>query len=96
MLPRNAPRARPVTISRPLTRHQSRRRTSPSAMARITSVEACDPEFPPLLMMSGTNRASTTARAISPSKRAMAVAVSISPRKRAASQPPRFLIMRKS
>ena len=41
-------------------------------------------------MMSGTNRASTTARAISCSKKPMAVAVSISPRNRTTSQPPRL------
>ena len=51
-----------------MTRHQSRSRTSPSAMARMTSVEACEPELPPLLMISGMNSASTTARAISSSK----------------------------
>ena len=35
--------------------------TSPSASARITSVDACEPELPPLEMISGTNSASTTA-----------------------------------
>ena len=42
---------------------------------------ACEPELPPLLMMSGMKSASTTALAISCSKKPMAVAVSISPRK---------------
>ena len=60
-------------------------------MARTTSVVACEPEFPPLLMIKGTNRASTTALAISCSKKPIAVAVSISPRKRTASHPARFL-----
>ena len=73
--------------SRRTTRHQSRRRTSPSAIARMTSVAACEPELPPLLMMSGTNSARTTARAISFSKNPIAVAVSISPTNSTASQP---------
>ena len=60
----------------------------------MTSVDACEPELPPLEMMSGTNSASTTARAISSSKCAIAVAVSISPTKSTESQPARFLIMR--
>src|SRR5438034_8168349 len=51
---------------------------------------ARDPELPPLLMISGTNSASTTARAISASKKPIAVAVSISPMNSAASHPPRF------
>ena len=63
---------------------------APRAIARITSVDAWDPELPPLEMMSGTNRASTTAAAISCSKWAIAVAVSISPRNSAASHPARF------
>ena len=63
-------------------------------MARMTSEVACDPELPPLEMMSGTNSASTTALAISCSKKPIAVAVSISPRKSAESQPARFRSMR--
>jgi hypothetical protein len=59
----------------------------------MTSVEACEPELPPLEMISGTNRASTTARAMSSSKCVMALAVSISPRNSSVSQPPRFWIM---
>ena len=47
------------------------------------------PELPPLLITSGTNRASTTARAISASNHPIAVAVSISPMNSAASQPAR-------
>ena len=57
----------------------------------MTSVAACDPELPPLEMMSGTNSASTTAFAISSSNAPIAVAVSISPRKSAVSHPARFL-----
>ena len=57
----DASRARgPAKISRRMTRHQSRSPTSPSASARMTSVDACDPELPPLEMMSGTNSARTT------------------------------------
>jgi hypothetical protein len=62
-------------------------------MARITSVVACEPVLPPLLMMSGRKRARTTARAISPSKKPRAVAVSISPMNRIESQPARFWSM---
>ena len=90
MTPRIAPSARPAASSRRTTRHQSRSVTSPSASARMTSVAACDPELPPLEMMSGTNSASTTARSISASKTPIAVAVSISPRKSTVSQPARF------
>ena len=59
----------------------------------MTSVAACEPELPPLLMMSGTNSARMTARAISFSKNPMAVAVSISPMNSTASQRPRFRTM---
>ena len=45
-------------------------------------------------MISGTNNANTTARAISASNCPIAVAVSISPRKRAANQPARLRIIR--
>jgi hypothetical protein len=48
-----------------MIRYQSRRRTSPRAIARITSVDACDPQLPPLEMISGTNAASTVTRSIS-------------------------------
>jgi hypothetical protein len=48
-----APSVRPVRSSRQMTRHQSRSPTSPSAVARITSVEAREPELPPLPMMMG-------------------------------------------
>ena len=73
-----------------MTRHQSLGVTSPSAMARITRVEACEPELPPLEMMSGMNTASTTARAISASNRLMAAVVSISLTNSTASQPTRL------
>ena len=62
----------------------------------MTSVDACDPELPPLEMMSGTNSARTTAFAISFSKNPIAVAVSISPMNRTTSQPARFLTIRDS
>ena len=57
-MPRMTPSARPAAISRRMTRHQSRSVTSPSASARMTSVDACEPELPPLEMMSGMNSAS--------------------------------------
>ena len=88
------PSARPAPSSRRITRHQSESFTSPSASARITSVDACDPELPPLEMISGTNSARMTAFSISCSKKPIAVAVSISPRNSAVSQPARFWIMR--
>ena len=91
--PRMHPSASPENNSRRITRQMSASLSSPMASARITSVEACEPELPPLEMMSGTNRARTTARAISLSKNPMAVAVSISPRNRTTSQPARFLII---
>ena len=69
-MPRMPPSTRPAANSRRITRHQSPRRTSPSASARMTSVEACEPELPPLEMISGTNSASTTACSISCSIRA--------------------------
>src|SRR6266850_1710296 len=91
--PRISPNPRPEKSSRRMTRHQSRNATSPSANARITSVEACEPEFPPDEIMSGTKSASTTALSISFSKKPIAVAVNISPKKRMTSQPARFLII---
>ena len=63
-------------------------------MARITKVVACEPALPPLLIINGTKRAKTTARAISVSNCPIAVAVSISPRNKAASQPARLRIIR--
>ena len=61
-VPRMAPSARPAISSRRATRHQSRSCTSPSAIARMMSVVACEPELPPELMISGMKSASTTAR----------------------------------
>ena len=57
----------------------------------MMSDAACEPELPPLEMMSGTKSASTTARAISSSKRPIAVAVSISLTNSTSSQTARFL-----
>ncbi len=65
-------------------------------MARMTSVVACEPELPPLEMMSGMNSANTTARAISFSKNPIALAVNISPRNSTESQPTRLRIIRLS
>src|SRR5713226_9660169 len=51
--PRMQPRANPESSSRRMTRKRSVNFSSPSASARITSVDACDPEFPPLEIISG-------------------------------------------
>ena len=59
-------------------------------MARITRVDACEPELPPLEIIKGTNKASTTARLISFSKKPIAEAVSISPIKSSTSHPALF------
>src|SRR5437660_3924163 len=92
--PRIEPRASPVNTSRYTTRHQSLNLTSPIARARITRVEAWEPELPPLEIINGTNSAKTTARWISFSKNPMADAVNISPINRMTSHPARFLTMR--
>jgi len=65
---------------------------SPSESERIIRDAACEPELPPLEMMSGIKVASTIALAISSSKYAIAEAVSISPTKRMTSQTARFFI----
>src|ERR1051326_4521118 len=91
--PRIAPNEKPARISRPATRHQSRSVTSPSAMARTISVEACDPELPPLEIINGKNNANTTALAISSWKLAIAVAVNISPKNKTTNQPARLRII---
>src|SRR6266496_2607575 len=62
--PRIKPNDKPARISRNATRHQSRSVTCPSAIARTIRVDACEPELPPLEMISGKNNASTTALAI--------------------------------
>src|ERR1043166_795446 len=91
--PRIAPSASPASNSRRITRHQSRNVTSPSAIARMINVAACEPELPPLEMINGTNNASTTARAISCSKNPIAVAVNNSPINKMTSQPARLRII---
>src|SRR6185503_12693226 len=50
MVPRIPPSNKPDPNSRRITRHQSRSVISPSAMARMIKVVACDPELPPLDM----------------------------------------------
>src|SRR5258708_39781180 len=90
MMPSTDPRKSPDENSLRITCHQSRKVTSPSAMARIINEEACEPELPPLEIINGTNRASTTALAISPSKKPMAVAASLFPQKKTTRHPPLF------
>src|SRR5207248_10976810 len=53
MVPRIEPNVRPDGTSRPMTRHQSRKVTSPNAMARIVKVDACDAELHQPEPMSG-------------------------------------------
>jgi hypothetical protein len=52
------PSANPISSSWRKIRNQSPIVTSPSAIARVISVAACDPELPPVEMHSGKNRAS--------------------------------------
>ena len=56
-----APSSNPERISRFITRHQSAKVISPSDIARMISVEACEPELPPLEMISGMKSASVSA-----------------------------------
>ena len=55
---------------------------------------ACDPELPPLEMISGRNEESTMAFSSSPSKWPIAVAVSSSPMNSTASHPARFFTIK--
>src|SRR6185437_5240048 len=66
MVPRIRPRATPESNSFRTTPNQSLSRNSPRAIARITSVVACDPELPPLEMINGKNIARMAAFSISP------------------------------
>ena len=63
------------------------------ASARMISDVACEPELPPLAMMSGKNSESTNALLISFSNRPIAHVVNIPPTKSTLSHPTRFLIM---
>src|SRR5688572_6873174 len=92
-VPNKVPRDKPVKNSRRITRHQSRRPISPSAMARMINVDACEPELPPLEITRGIKMESTTALAISCSYLPIAVAVNISLRKRMINQLPRLRTM---
>lgn len=65
--PRTPPNIRPDAISFFITYHQSLSFKSPNAIALMISEAACEPELPPLEMMSGTKSAKTTAFSISPS-----------------------------
>jgi hypothetical protein len=46
--------------------HQSAARISPSAIARMTSVDACEPELPPVETIIGRNSASSGTASIWP------------------------------
>jgi hypothetical protein len=66
MPPRMRPSERPAANSLRTTRSQSRKRTSPTAIARMTNVVDCEPELPPLEIISGKNIARIAAFSISP------------------------------
>ena len=65
-----APSAKPENTSRRTTRDHSASVTSPRANARTIKVAAWEPELPPLEIMSGTNRARTSALLIWSEKKA--------------------------
>ena len=65
MTARMHPSRKPEASSRRITRHQSRSSTSCKAIARMISEVACEPELPPLEMISGRKSASTSAFASS-------------------------------
>src|SRR5204863_3895952 len=50
IVPSTNPSDKPANTSRRITCHQSASVTSPSAIARMMSVAACEPELPPLEM----------------------------------------------
>jgi hypothetical protein len=65
MVPRIKPSESPDSNSFRTTPNQSLKRNSPRAIARITSVVACEPELPPLEMIKGRNIARMAAFSIS-------------------------------
>ena len=56
MMPKCCTNNKPEIISRLKTRHQSLMLISPTAIACIIRVEACDPLLPPLEIIKGTNK----------------------------------------
>src|SRR6056297_610293 len=90
IIPRTAPNSKPDISSLLRTIHQSDNLRSSVEMARIISVAACEPEFPPLEIIMGIKSASTAALASVSSKPAIAVTVNICPKKSNISQPTRL------
>ena len=91
MAPSEQPSASPIANSCRSTRNQSTSVTCPSAMARVISVAACEPELPPVEMHSGTNRQQhRNGFADGDSKWAMAVKVNSSATNKHDSQTVRF------
>ncbi len=68
IVPSISPSDNPESTYRFIIFHQSIRSTSPNAIARITSVDAWEPEFPPLEIISGINIERTIALLNSSSK----------------------------
>src|SRR5436190_16341194 len=68
IVPNMTPKVNPDKISLRITNHQSRKESSRKAIALMISVASCEPLLPPLEIISGTNKASTTACDISLSK----------------------------
>ncbi|OPZ16608.1 MAG: hypothetical protein BWZ05_01828 [Bacteroidetes bacterium ADurb.BinA245] len=64
-MPNATPSKRPDMISRRITRHQSFMVISPTAIACMIKVDACEPLLPPLEIINGINKVSTNALAIS-------------------------------
>ena len=84
--PRKEASAAAISNSRRNTRNQSRVWICSSASARMTSVAACDPAFPPTDRHSGTNTIRNATRSSSDSKNAIALIVTICRRNSTASQ----------
>ncbi len=80
----------PIPASRERTFHQSLGVISPTARARITRVELCAPELPPVAMMSGMKTTSPARLAMVASCCSITVAVRSWPPKRITSQTARF------
>ncbi len=90
--PMSTPSRKPVRISCHSSRQVSLSFTSPTAMARMIVLVACEPELPPVPISSGTKKDSATAASSSCSKKRITVPVSISVRNSTISQPTRFRV----
>jgi len=88
--PKINPIINPEIISLCIIRHQSLRVISPTAIALITNVAACEPEFPPLEIIKGIKIDNTTALLISLSKYPITIAVNICAINKIVNQTARF------